>query len=103
MCKLWLIVITNKEYALLAKEVLHVALEFLHRIHRTELRWEGAKSTALLIVSLVDLNVSFRPFHLGIKSVFSKPISAFVPSLINAITTRNVQHHRTRWRRARPS
>ncbi|CAD0018197.1 unnamed protein product, partial [Aureobasidium pullulans] len=81
---LWLIVITNKEYALLAKEVLHVALEFLHRIHRTELRWEGAKSTALLIVSLVDLNVSFRPFHPGIKNVFSKycPLSQSLLSFL---------------------
>lgn len=34
----------------------------------------------VLIVSLVDLNVSFRPFHLGIKGVFSKdcPLSQFL-------------------------
>ncbi|THW62292.1 hypothetical protein D6D20_04469, partial [Aureobasidium pullulans] len=54
------------------RKIVHVALEFLHQIHRTELHWEGARSTALLIVSLVDLNVSFRPFHLGIKGVFPK-------------------------------
>jgi len=48
MCGLWSIVSTDKDYVLLAEEVLHVALEFLHRIYRTELRWEGARSSGLV-------------------------------------------------------
>ncbi|THW55927.1 hypothetical protein D6D19_10660 [Aureobasidium pullulans] len=54
------------------RKLVHVALEFLHQIHRTELRWEVRDRVDVLIVSLVDLNVSFRPFHLGIKGVFPK-------------------------------
>lgn len=48
MCGLWSIVTTTKEYALLAEGVLHVASEFLHRVYKLELRWEGARSSGFV-------------------------------------------------------
>jgi len=108
MCKLRLIVITNKEYALLAQKISTCGLgvsapntQDWAALGRCEIEW-----MCWLLVSLTWM-FRFDPSISALRASFQRlptqPISAFVPSLPTALTTRNVQHRRTRWRRARPS